>query len=195
METSSTLLKRVRDTQDQAAWGDFLAFYEPLLYSYVAKKGVRPHDAGDVVQNIFIALLRALPSFALDKTRGRFRTWLWQVTANAVTDWARARQRDARTGGGLENSGAEPAVLPPQPEEAWEAATRERIFAEALPELRAETDPKTWACFEQHVLKHRPGQEVGAELGLKPNTVYVNASRVLARLRERCTARMEELES
>ena len=49
-------------------------------------------------------------------------------------------------------------------------------------QVRAQYRPRTWACFEQHVLRGRPGAEVAAELGLTANTVTVNASRVLARL-------------
>jgi RNA polymerase sigma-70 factor (ECF subfamily) len=195
METSTTLLRRVRDTRDQDAWGEFVAFYQPLLLAYVARKGLREYDAHDVVQNILIALLRALPTFELNKTRGRFRSWLYQVSANAVEDWRRARRRHARTGGDWEGTGVEPVAPTVDPDKEWEEITRSRVFQEVLPQVRGETDPKTWACFEQHLLLRRSGQDVGAQLGLKPNTVYVNASRVLKRLGEACLARMKELDS
>jgi hypothetical protein len=43
------------------------------------------------------------------------------------------------------------------------------------------------------LLKGRSGAEIGKEVGLPPNTVYVNASRVLARVRERCNSLREDL--
>jgi hypothetical protein len=42
------------------------------------------------------------------------------------------------------------------------------------------------------VLEGRPSAEVGAELGLSANSVNVNASRVLAKVREMCAYYKEE---
>jgi len=55
--------------------------------------GLADDRARDVGQNIFVALLRKLPTFELDRSRGRFRTWLWRVTRNAVIDAARDSQQ------------------------------------------------------------------------------------------------------
>ena len=52
--------------------------------------------------------------------------------------------------------------------------------------MKANADPKTWACFAEHMLGGRPAAEVAAELGLHSNAVFVNSSRVLARLRLKC---------
>lgn len=187
-QTSSTLLDRLRDTADEASWGEFVALYEPLLLRYVGKMGLPDDRARDVVQNIFIALLRKLPGFELDRSKGRFRTWLWRVTRNAVTDAAREdRQQDAIRGK-LRHGYAEGAE---DPEPEWDADIHKRILEFAKEKVRAATVPKSWACFEEHLLKGRPGAAVGAELGLPANAVYVNAARVLARVREQCEAYLE----
>jgi RNA polymerase sigma-70 factor (ECF subfamily) len=189
-KTSSSLLRRLRDTQDQASWSEFVALYEPLLTRYVRKKGVGEHDAQDIVQGILVTLLRKLPTFELDRGRGRFRTWLWQVTHNAVIDWARSRRRtqeaEARLRGEWQEGG-------PEPDPDWDAEVRKRVLEYALEKVRAQTNPATWACFDQHLLKGRPGADVGAELGVPANTVYVYAARVLARVREQCEAYLEDL--
>ena len=51
-----------------------------------------------------------------------------------------------------------------------------------------------WTCFESHALKSRAGNEVADELGMKVNTVYVNASRLLAPLRTQCAKYMDDSE-
>ena len=56
----------------------------------------------------------------------------------------------------------------------------ERDANTALAQVREDTAPKSWTCFEEHLLKGRSGADIGKEVGLPPNTVYVNASRVLA---------------
>jgi RNA polymerase sigma-70 factor (ECF subfamily) len=189
-ETRTSLLRRVADPADHASWGEFVALYQPLLLSYVRKHGVGEHDARDVVQGIFVTLLRKLPAFELDRGKGRFRTWLWRVAHNAVIDHARARQRVER---------AEDAVRAARPEEAagedddWVTMHHKRILEFALERVRADTAAKSWACFEGHLLKGRPCAEVGAEVGLPANTVCVNAARVLKRVRAQCAAYREDL--
>jgi len=189
-QTSVSLLKRLRDSSDHKSWGEFVALYEPLLLNYVRKRGLADQDAEDVVQAIFISLLRKLPTFELDRSKGRFRTWLWQVAYNAVVDWVRARRRIQKAENQRQQSWQEAT---PQCDEEWDSMHRQRIAQFVMDKIRSQTVPKTWTCFEQHLLKGRPGAEVGAELGLPANTVYVNAARVLARIREQCVAYREDL--
>lgn len=188
-ETRTSLLRRVRNASDSASWAEFVGLYEPLLLSYVRKRGLNDHDAQDIVQTIFITLLRRMPTFELDKSRGRFRTWLWQVSHNAVVDQARARQRIQKAENAHRENWDEIATEP----DDWVAMHRQRTLQFAMERVRDATAPKTWNCFEQHVLKGRSGAEVGAEVGLPANSVYVNAARVLERVREQCAAYREDL--
>jgi RNA polymerase sigma-70 factor (ECF subfamily) len=189
-KTSSSLLRRLKNPDDQASWGEFVALYEPLLIRYVRKKGLDEHNARDVVQNIFVTLLRALPNFELDRAKGRFRTWLWQVTHNAVVDWDRARKRVQKVEDKARDNWQEGRE---EPDAEWDEELQKRVLEFALQKVRERTNPQTWACFEQHLLKGRAGAEVGAELGLPANTVYVYAARVMARVREQCEAYLEDL--
>lgn len=188
-KTSSSLLRRLRDPKDNASWGEFVALYEPLLLRYVRKKGLSDHDAGDVVQGIFVTLVRKLPSFELNREKGRFRTWLWQVTHNAVVDWVRVNQRIRAAEDERRNDWKEGTE---EPDPDWDTELQKRVMEYALQKIRTQTQANTWACFEQHLLKGRPGAEVGAELSLPANTVYVYAARVLARVREQCEAYLED---
>src|SRR5215472_14509304 len=97
--TRSTLLMRIRDPADGRAWGEFMALYEPLLTAYVRHRGLALEDTRDVVQDVFARLVKSLPEFRLDRARGQFRTWLWQVCQSALIDWARRRKRQSRVEG------------------------------------------------------------------------------------------------
>lgn len=191
-ETRSSLLLRVRNTADTESWREFVTLYEPLLLGYVRHQGLTESDAGDVVQEVFMALLRAMPQFQLDRERGRFRTWLWQVTRHALANWAR-RQRRSTAAEELwrQRMANEPAG--DEPELEFLQAHRQRVLEFVLQQIQAQTLEKTWACFEQHVLLGRPSATVGAELGLTANAVNVNASRVLARVRQACAEFCEVL--
>jgi RNA polymerase sigma-70 factor (ECF subfamily) len=193
-ETRSTLLERLRDPADREGWDEFFALYEPLLLAYVRSKGLQEHDANDVVQIVFTKLHKAMPDFALDRSRGRFRTWLWQVTCNAIADWARARKRQAREEDAWrERWGDQGAAADSEPDNEWSDSYRKRVLEFALARVRAGSQPNTWACFEQRILRGRPTDAVASELGMTVNAVKVNASRVLARVRQQCAVYMENL--
>jgi RNA polymerase sigma-70 factor (ECF subfamily) len=190
-ETRPSLIKEVsRGNQD--SWGEFVSLYEPLLLGYVLGQGLGKHDAGDVVQDVFIKLFRTLPNFKLDHQRGRFRTWLWQVTSTTIVDWARKRKRQAKTEEGLRTQLKSGGQTSREPDPEFDRAFKLRVMSVVFQKVRANSQPKTWACFEKHVLEGRPSAEVGAELGLNANSVNVNASRVLARVREMCAYYKEE---
>src|SRR5262249_15167309 len=183
----SSLLRRVRDAKDSASWREFVALYEPLLLSYVRSRGLNDHDARDVVQEILAGLVKAMPNFELDRGRGRFRTWLWQVTHNALADAARKKQRrQAAEDGWRQRSSAD------EPDRQWLTSYRQRVLEFALEQVRGRTQPATWACFERHVLQGHASKEVAKALGVSANVVYVNASRVLGRVREQCAEYLEE---
>jgi RNA polymerase sigma-70 factor (ECF subfamily) len=194
METRSSLIRRVRDPADAASWGEFVALYEPLLLGYVRSRGLQEHDARDVVQDIFTRLYRALPTFELDRQRGRFRTWLWQVTMSAIADWARQRRRQTEAEDEWRQRADDlDAAKNQEPDDEWIKEYQQRVLGFVLERVCEQAQPRTWTCFEQHILLGRPSAEVAAELGMTANAVYVNASRMLARVREQCADYMEEL--
>jgi RNA polymerase sigma-70 factor (ECF subfamily) len=190
METSSTLLCRVRDTGDAASWREFVMLYEPLIVRYAlsSRRGLSEADARDVAQDVFARLLKALPGFELDRARGRFRTYLWQVTTSALADRACRGQRRAE-------AEREWRARRDDPDDRaeWDRAFRQRVLGHALARVREVTSPTTWACFERHVLGHEPTAEVARALGVSANAVYVNSSNVLSRVRARCAECLEEL--
>ena len=197
-ETRISLIERVRNNEDSVAWGEFFAIYRPLLVAYVRKRGVSEHDAADVVQDVFSRLVPALASFEFDPQRGRFRTWLWRVTHNALADWGRRRAVRARAEQGWVEQGGAVEYQPAhegQSDVEWDELYRRRILEVVTERVRATTQPVTWACFEGRILAGRPAAEIAAETGVSVNAVYVNASRILARVREECESFQEPLGS
>ncbi len=192
--TRSTLLIRVRNPADARAWGEFVALYEPLLTAYVRHRGLGAEDARDVVQEVFARLVKNLPGFELDRQRGRFRSWLWQICQSALGDWARQRRRQARAEDAWLDRLSEPRdAAEGELDEEWQRLHRRRILSFAMETVRARSRPASWACFERHLLQRRPSAEVAAELGLTVAAVNVNASRVLDRVRKLCVDHLEGL--
>jgi RNA polymerase sigma-70 factor (ECF subfamily) len=193
--TRISLIARVRDRADNESWGQFYQFYEPLLMRYVRSLGLKDHAANDLVQDVFIRLLRTLPGFQLYQKRGRFRSYLWKLTHSALVDQARrvkvrrnAEQEWVRRF--LSDDGSESRKL----HRELEKLHRQRILEKALECVRSVTPSKVWRCFEQRMLRNRPASTIAAEVGISANTVFIYASRVLKAIRKECAALAEELE-
>ncbi len=176
--TSLTLLERLRQPEDQAAWTLFVQLYTPLLYRWAHGAGLQPADAADLVQDVFGLLVRELPAFR-HRQRGSFRAWLRVVTLN---NW---RERQRRAGlCPLTNCEGLNQVIAPDPAAAFEEAEyRQQLVGRALQLLRPGFSETAWKAFEEHVLAARDAAEVAAELGISVGTVYTAKSRILTRLR------------
>jgi RNA polymerase sigma-70 factor (ECF subfamily) len=176
--TSLSLLERVRQPGEPQAWARFVELYTPLLFHWARRAGLQEPDAADLVQDVFLTLVRKLPEFAFDPARS-FRAWLRAVTLNQWRDNLKRRDRRPLP--------ANPAALETAeaPEEVafWEVEYRRRLVDRALEIMRAEFQPATWQACWQVVVEGRPAAEVARELGISENAVYIARCRVLRRLR------------
>lgn len=178
LTTSVTLLQRVREHHDQAAWGRFVELYAPLILRWARRAGLSENDAADLVQEVLVVLLRELPSFDYDSARGRFRGWLKTVTINKCRE--QQRKRHPETG----VDAAEPWAASPDLERFWEDEYRQHLVARALEIMKSDFEPKTWEACYLHVVSDKSAAEVGALLEMSEAAVYVAKSRVLRRLRQ-----------
>src|SRR5437762_5712458 len=77
LPTRSSLLGRLRDLRDQAAWREFFDSYWRLIYKVARSSGLADAEAQDVVQNTFIYLSRRMPNFRYDPSLGN---WAFAAT-------------------------------------------------------------------------------------------------------------------
>jgi RNA polymerase sigma-70 factor (ECF subfamily) len=177
---------------DPERWREFDAIYRPILVAYVRARGLNRVDCHDVVQDILVKLLAKIHTY--DKAKCRFRAWLFTVAQNTLTDRARraAAYKKALEGWAVRVLRATPSDSAKM-EAEWTRIHRVRILEHALRVVRARVSSRAWSCFEQRLLRNRPAAEIAADLGLEPGTVFVNASRVLKRVRAVCQEFDEDL--
>ena len=193
--TRRSLLLRVRDSSDDVSWQEFFALYEPLLMRYVRSLSIREDESRDIVQNIFIKLAAQLPQFELDQNQGRFRTWLWHITRNAVIDHVRRRKTTSQAEKEWQERMTDwEKSTASGPDDNWYLEHRSRILHAVLVELKGESNPRSWKCFQEHIVNKRPAQEVSDELGMSVNSVYANCSNMRSRIRQRCRQHLNKLD-
>src|SRR5262249_32602164 len=99
--TSSTLLHRLRDLNDQAAWADFNSRYAPRIRAWCRERQIDPHETDDLTQAVILGALQTFrKGFVYDRSRN-FSGWLRGVWQNSYSDYVRERsRRPARAAGG-----------------------------------------------------------------------------------------------
>jgi RNA polymerase sigma factor (sigma-70 family) len=179
--TRQSLLVRLRDSRDGAAWRTFVDVYAPAVFAFARRSGLQPADAADVTQDVCRNVAQALRSSAYDPDRGRFRGWLFAIVRNQLKMFRRTQSRHPR--------GAElPADVPDATAaETWDLECRRRLFAWACDRVKPTVAPATWQAFWRTAVDGLPGEKVAAEIGLSPAAVYLAKSRVLAKLRDAVT--------
>lgn len=153
--------------------------YTPLLFAWARQCGASEHDAADLLQEVFVTLVKTLPTFQYDGS-GRFRSWLRTLLLNKLRD--RKRQESRADRARLQHVRDED--LPDVAERFWEADYQREVARRALQMMQNEFSSTTWkACWET-VVQDRPAAEVARELGITENAVYIARCRVLRRLRQ-----------
>jgi RNA polymerase sigma-70 factor, ECF subfamily len=175
--TPISLLERLRQPTD-SAWARFVDLYAPLMHSWARRLTPTDEDAADLVQDVFVLLIRKLPRFRHDGQH-RFRSWLRTVLLN---QW-RERYRPAVP---VVPENLADVADPEASDPADAVAEREYqayLVGRALELMRTDFGPATWkACWETTV-RGRPAAEVAVELDISVAAVYAATARVLRRLR------------
>jgi RNA polymerase sigma-70 factor (ECF subfamily) len=182
--TRASLLLRLRDARDEAAWREFVDVYAPLVYGYVRKQGLQDADAADLCQEVLGAVATAIGRLDYDPERGSFRNWLFTVVRHRLSSWRRAERNRPVGGNHATGQLLEQCPAPPELEEAWQIEWEHSVFHWACAQVRRDVTEATWQAFWRTAMQRQPSKQVAGDLGLTVAAVYIARSRVLARLKE-----------
>lgn len=154
--------------RDPSAFAPLYEAYLVPVYRYCYRRLGSREAAEDATSLIFERALRALPRYR----GGSFRSWLFAIAHNAVTDTYRQRDADPPLAAALEV--ADPT---PPPEQLALLADEQRLLTTALAHLPAD---------QRHVIELRlsgiPSVDVAEILGRSPQAVRALQLRATRRL-------------
>jgi RNA polymerase sigma-70 factor (ECF subfamily) len=185
METSASLLERLRTSPDEAAWRRLDELYRPLIRSWLFRDPSLGEEAEDVVQEVMGVLVRELPAFRRQRN-GSFRRWLRTITAHRLGAFYRSRKnRPVALGSPLEDS---PLMQLADPNSElgrqWDREHDRYVLNRLMELIAPQFEPATLAAFRRVAVDGIAPARAAEELGVSLNAVLVAKSRVLSRLRQ-----------
>jgi RNA polymerase sigma factor (sigma-70 family) len=192
-ETRHSLLIRVRDPADHAAWREFVEIYRPVILRLAQHKGVQPADAEDIAQEVLVTVAKAVEQWEHDPQRAKFRTWLHRVANNAVLDALTRKKPDCGSGDSALQAVLDRRETKSGPDsDLLRLEYRREVFRWAARQVRPEFRPETWDAFWLTAVERRSVEAVAEELAKDPGAIYAARSRVMRRIREKVSEYEEE---
>jgi len=185
-ETRASLLVRLKDRADQAAWYEFAEVYRPVIVRLAGRKGMQAADAEDLAQQVLAAVAKAIDRWQEDPRRARFRTWLHRVANNLILN-ALARGKPDRGSGDtglIQWLAQQPANDGPN-SDLLRLEWRREAFRWAATQIRDEFQPDNWEAFWRTAVDGEAVDEVAQRLGKSRSSVHSARSRIMRRLKEK----------
>jgi len=185
METSDSLLERLRTAPDEAAWRRLDDIYRPLIQRWLLRDPALRDEAEDIVQEAMDVLFRELPNFQRRRT-GSFRHWLRDITIHRLLNFQRARRHRPQTLGASADQSPLAQLADPSSElsRLWDEEHDHFVLRRLMDLIAPQFEANTLAAFRRVAFDGVAPAQVARDLGLTSNAVLIAKSRVLTRLRQ-----------
>jgi RNA polymerase sigma factor (sigma-70 family) len=193
--TRQTLLERLKVQRDDKSWEEFVLYYRHFIYIICRRMNQHHHDAEEITQAILLKIWKAIDKFEYDKNR-RFRSWLYQVTRNAVRDHCRKATRVKN----LIEQASEYEIWDvgddfdlPCIEALAEKEWQNYLTNLALDQVRPHFSERVMEIFTR-LINGAEASPLAAELDIPRNTINVYKKRVMKKLKEEMSKLKFELD-
>lgn len=167
----------------QRSWVNLVKRYEGLVFNYCLRMTFNRADAMDLMQEVFLAVYRNLPSY---RGEGQFKGWLMRVAANKTTDFLRSRGRNPlhQAGEVSDDSFNSPNVhhqsrSHQDPVHQYEMSKTNQKITQSLNHLPAEQK----LVVELKFFQHFTFEEISHQTGTSINTVKTRLYAALNKLK------------
>jgi RNA polymerase sigma-70 factor (ECF subfamily) len=192
--TSISFIDRLTSAPTKADWDLLVRIYSPLLTKWIEKYDIQLHDAEDIKQQVFAALMAELPSFKHNRRTGAFRKWLRLTLVFRIRSFWDSRKRHPKTVGStavqrfieLESDTSELSQI-------WNTDHDKLVLNKLQEMVRPRFGEQTWRAFCRQFFDRQHPKTVAIELDMELASVYQAQSRVLKALREAGRGMIDEI--
>lgn len=183
-ETRYSLIQRLQDAGDDAAWEEFASIYRPIIVRIALRRQLQFDDAEDLAQQVLLLVLKNISKWKTDPARARFRTWLQTVVRNAMMNALTRRPKEQAAGGA--NSLQQLNQCPDKTDSLWfDLEWHRETLRWVAQQVRGEFESTTWTAFWDTAIEQVSAQEVAERTGRSVGAVYIARSRVMQRIKQR----------
>jgi RNA polymerase sigma-70 factor (ECF subfamily) len=185
--TRSSLLRRLKNWDDQSGWQEFFDTYWKLIYAVALKAGLSDAEAHDVVQETVVGVAKQMRAGGYDRTKSSFKSWLCMITRRRIVDHLRRRKPEellrASRPPGDTSTGTDTIHRVPDPadvefETVWSEEWQKNLVDVAIERIKGQVSSKQYQIFDLYVLKAWPLRNVTRILHVSATLVYVTKHRV-----------------
>jgi len=180
--TSSSLLERAKQA-DPVAWNRIVECYSGLVFHWCRSAGLRPEEARDVGQEVFLAAYRKLPNFAPLHEYGSFRGWLRAITKSKFLDFVDHTPASMRAEGGSDIRTRFEQLRFPDDDEALIRDDLMMLHRRVEKFIRAEFSKGHSEAFFRVSVEGQSPADVADQLGMSRNAVYLACTRIRKRVK------------
>lgn len=168
MHSDYRLIRKIRKKNDRDLANELVSRYYDEIYVYAYKQLQEKELAMDITQDIFIAVLNGLHSY--DEKKASFRTWLYRLASNKITDFYRSRFYKQKL---LESGPVETDYIGTndnQEEMIINKMTNEKMIQDVMILISGYNNE--WIrIFQMKIFEELSFKEISKKLGISENTV------------------------
>jgi RNA polymerase sigma-70 factor (ECF subfamily) len=164
----------------ERSWVSLVGRHERALYNYCLRMTRNASDAMDLMQDVFLAVFRNLPSY---QGSGVFRPWMMRIAVNKYIDYLRSRDRNPQHHG--EEYLDQETVLQDERQLGNPVLSleQENLSREVTTLLRG-LPVEQRMVVELKFFQHFTFEEIGYQLGISSNTVKSRLYTALQKLKD-----------
>ncbi|MBR5949727.1 MAG: RNA polymerase sigma factor [Clostridia bacterium] len=182
MHTDAQLTRRIKLGSRRAADELFDRYYREI-YTYIYRQCGECELAMDLTQETFTSVFRGIRGY--DDKKAGFRTWLYRIASNKVTDYYRSRAYRAR----LCEKPLEALLYEPQ--DCSDSDITERLEVrediQRIMRIVSEYELSCVRIFQKKSFEELTFSEIASELGLSENTVKTRYYAMIKKIRKELT--------
>lgn len=178
MVSDDKLIRKIKQYHSRKAADELFERYYREIYAYVFRQCGERELAMDLIQDIFLAAFQGLHSF--DSRKSVFRTWLYHVASNKVTDYYRSRRHKEKL---QEVPIEEKSAEIPDGEDITELLVQ-REYITHIMEIVSGYGIAWVRIFQMKCFEDRPFVEIAKVLDISENTAKSRYYAIIKRLRK-----------
>lgn len=184
-ETRASLILRLRNAEDMAAWEEFTEIYGPVVFRVARRRGLQVADAENLCQEVLLSVAQSVSQWVGRDDRGSFHAWLLRIAHNEAVDMlsqraTRSLGKDGEQGQKLLDAASVRNDISSLIEREYER----ELFRLAADRVQQVVSPQTWQAFRLTEVEGQSVQQAAEALGTTTGHIYVSRSRVMARIKE-----------